>query len=151
MTWQQQAFFGALVVAAALVIDRKKQGDLATMVMVLLCLSATTRYAYWRSATLWDYLHSPWAHVNVTAAVLMLIVAGGGSTHTFLILLLGFFQTVAPLRRPPLLMPEDFETWPTVDVLIPTVNESLEVVRYTVLAAQQMDWPADQGKHCSAG
>ena len=143
MTWQQQAFFGVLVVVAAFLIDRSKRGPAATVLLVLLCLCATTRYGYWRSATLWEYLHRPWAHVSVLAAVLMLILVGA-EFYTFLILVLGFFQTIAPLKRPPLLMPDDPESWPAVDVLIPTFNESLDVVRYTVLAAQQMDWPADK-------
>ena len=143
MTWQQQAFFGVLVVVAAFLIDRSKRGPAATILLVLLCLCATTRYGYWRSATLWDYLHRPWAHVSAVAAVLMLILVGA-EFYTFLILVLGFFQTIAPLKRPPLLMPENPENWPTVDVLIPTFNESLDVVRYTVLAALQMDWPAEK-------
>jgi cellulose synthase (UDP-forming) len=141
MTWQQQASFGVLVVVAAFLIDRSKRGPAATILLVLLCLCATTRYAYWRSATLWDYLHRPWAHVSALAAVLMLILVGA-EFYTFLILLLGFFQTIAPLKRPPLLMPDNPEAWPVVDVLIPTLHESLDVVRYTVLAALQMDWPA---------
>jgi cellulose synthase (UDP-forming) len=34
--------------------------------------------------------------------------------------------------------------WPTVDVLIPTYNEPLKVVRTTVFAAMAMDWPKDK-------
>ncbi len=143
MTWQQQAIFGLLVVVTAFLIDRTRQGRLATILMVLLCLSCTLRYAYWRSSTLWAYLHSPWAHVSVLAEVLMCILLAA-ELYTFVILVLGFFQSVAPLNRPPLLMPEDPDTWPLVDVMIPTYNESLDVVRYTVLAAKQIDWPADK-------
>ena len=54
MTWQQQAFFGVLVVAAAWLIDRKKRGHVPTILLVLLCLTATSRYAYWRTATYGD-------------------------------------------------------------------------------------------------
>ena len=143
MTWQQQGFFGVLVVVAAFLIDRSKRGTAATILLALLCLCATTRYGYWRSATLWDYLHRPWAPVSAVAAVLMLILIAA-EFYTFLILVLGFFQTIAPLKRPPLLMPENPEDWPVVDVLIPTLHESLDVVRYTVLAALQMDWPAEK-------
>lgn len=106
MTWQQPAFFGVLVVVAAFLIDRSKRGPAATILLVLLCLCATTRYGYWRSATLWEYLHRRWAHVSAVAAVLMLILVGA-EFYTFLILVLGFFQTIAPLKRPPLLMPDD--------------------------------------------
>jgi cellulose synthase (UDP-forming) len=143
MTWQQQAVFGVLVVATAFLIDRRKRGQIATILLVLLCLCATTRYAYWRSATLWKYLHSPWGHVGMAGAVLMVILLAA-ELYTFVILVLGFFQSIAPLQRPPLLMPDDPASWPGVDVLIPTFNESLDVVRYTVLAALQMDWPAEK-------
>lgn len=143
MTWQQQGIFGLSVAVAALLIDRARQGRLATILMVLLCLACTLRYGYWRSSTLWAYLHSPWAHVSVIAEVLMCVLLAA-ELYTFIILMLGFFQSVAPLNRPPLLMPEDPDTWPLVDVMIPTLNESLDVVRYTVLAAKQIDWPADR-------
>ncbi len=33
-------------------------------------------------------------------------------------------------------------TWPAVDLLIPTYNEPLSVVKYTALAAMNIDWPA---------
>ena len=141
MTWQQQAIFGVLVVVTAFLIDRRKRGQMATILLVLLCLCATTRYAYWRSATLWRYLRSPWGHVGAIGALLMVTLLAA-ELYTFVILVLGFFQSIAPLKRPPLLLPDDPESWPVVDVLIPTFNESLDVVRYTVLAAQQMDWPA---------
>lgn len=36
--------------------------------------------------------------------------------------------------------------WPTVDIYIPSYNESLDVVRDTVLAAQCLDYPADKLK-----
>jgi cellulose synthase (UDP-forming) len=143
MTWQQQAIFGVLVVVTAFLIDRRKRGQIATILLVLLCLCATARYAYWRSATLWKYLHSPWGHVGVIGAALMVILLAA-ELYTFVILVLGFFQSIAPLKRPPVLLPEDPELWPVVDVLIPTFHESLDVVRYTVLAALQMDWPAEK-------
>ncbi|MFN6887473.1 glycosyltransferase, partial [Proteus mirabilis] len=35
---------------------------------------------------------------------------------------------------------------PTVDIYVPTYNESLDVVRDTVLAAQGIDYPKDKMK-----
>lgn len=57
---------------------------------------------------------------------------------------LGFFQTARPLRRRPVPLPDAPDTWPSVDVFIPTYNEPLDVVRPTVLAALGIDWPADK-------
>ena len=62
----------------------------------------------------------------------------------FSTLILGYFQTLRPLKRPPLPLEGDPANWPTVDVLVPTYNEPLHVVRGTVLAAMAMDYPADK-------
>jgi cellulose synthase (UDP-forming) len=59
----------------------------------------------------------------------------------FSTLILGYFQTLRPLKRPPLPLEGNSATWPTVDVLVPTYNEPLHVVRGTVLAAMAMQYP----------
>jgi cellulose synthase (UDP-forming) len=64
--------------------------------------------------------------------------------YAFVILFLGYFQTIWPLRRAPVALPDSPEEWPHIDVLIPTYNEPLDVVRYTALGALNMDWPADK-------
>ena len=53
-------------------------------------------------------------------------------------------QMLWPLGRKPVPLPDDLEQWPAVDVLIPTLNEPLSVVRFTALAAMNIDWPADK-------
>ena len=57
---------------------------------------------------------------------------------------LGYIQTITPLERKPIPLPEDPADWPIVDVYIPTYNEDLSVVRATFLAALTIDWPADK-------
>ena len=73
--------------------------------------------------------------------ILSLLLA---EAYAFFILFLGYFQTIWPLRRAPVPLPDATEEWPHVDVLIPTYNEPLDVVRYTALGALNMDWPADK-------
>ncbi len=73
--------------------------------------------------------------------IMSLVVA---ETYAFFILFLGYFQTIWPLRRAPVPLPESEMEWPHVDVLIPTYNEPLDVVRYTALGALNIDWPADK-------
>ena len=41
-------------------------------------------------------------------------------------------------------LPADRSVWPHVDIFIPTYNESLDVIKPTVYAALNMDWPADK-------
>jgi len=66
--------------------------------------------------------------------------------YTWLIMLLGYAQNARPLRRKPVALPRDRALWPSIDVYVPTYNEPLEVVRPTVLAALNLDWPADRFK-----
>ena len=61
-------------------------------------------------------------------------------------LLLNYLQTVWPLKRGIVPLPDDMSKWPTVDIYIPSYNEPLEVVRDTVLAAQCIDYPKDKMK-----
>jgi cellulose synthase (UDP-forming) len=142
MSWQQQAAFGGVLVAAALLISRFR-GESSVYILILLSGTATARYAWWRYDSLRHYFVSPWIHVDPFNAVSMLLLIGA-ETYSFAILYLGFVQTISPLRRPPAPLPEDHALWPTVDVMVPTYNEPLEVVRYTVLAAQEIDWPQDK-------
>ncbi|MFM9598155.1 hypothetical protein ACKI1O_53855, partial [Streptomyces scabiei] len=61
-------------------------------------------------------------------------------TYAWLVLILGFFQTINPLHRKPIPMDGDTSKWPTVDIYIPTYNEPLNVVKPTAIAAQSIDW-----------
>ena len=59
-------------------------------------------------------------------------------------MVLGFMQTSSPLHRKPIPLPPDEAEWPHVDVLIPTYNEPLSLVRYTALAANNIDYPPEK-------
>jgi cellulose synthase (UDP-forming) len=60
-------------------------------------------------------------------------------TYAVIILLLGYFQSARPLKRRPAPLPSHTNSWPSVDVFVPTYNEPLDVVRPTVLAAMGID------------
>ena len=60
------------------------------------------------------------------------------------VLVLGYVQTLWPLERKPMPLPEDVSLWPTVDVYVPTYNEPMSIVRATVLGCVAMDWPRDK-------
>lgn len=57
---------------------------------------------------------------------------------------LGMFINVWPVEHEPAPLPEDPAGLPTVDVFIPTYNESEELVRITATAATQIDYPKDK-------
>lgn len=136
LTWQ--AFFGVGTLLMALWINRI-QGRLATHVMIVLSVLASARYMYWRITESFG--------TNANRDSIDLFFAGGlvaAEIYAFVVLLLGYFQVLWPLNRKPAALPRDLSEWPTVDIYIPTYNEPLKVVRPTILAALDMDWPADK-------
>jgi cellulose synthase (UDP-forming) len=108
-----------------------------TLVLMSLSLLVSTRYVYFRlSTTLPNF-------VMATDAVLGLVLLGA-ELYAFLMLFLGYFQGAWPLERKPISLPADLTRWPSVDVFIPSYNESLSVVAPTVFAARAIDWPHDK-------
>jgi cellulose synthase (UDP-forming) len=124
---------GTFLLAAALA---RLAGRRAALVLVLVSVAATARYLVWRATAT---VGGEWSVDAALSAVLLL-----AELYSCAVLLLAYLQSVAPLPRRPLPLPHDRARWPTVDVLIPTYDEPLEVVRPTVLAATALDWPREK-------
>jgi cellulose synthase (UDP-forming) len=143
LTWPQQIVLGILTVALIIWLDRSSSSYLITLTLLLLSVFSTFRYGYWRYATTGKFLFAPgsmWSKFDVFFIALLLLA----ETYAFLTLFLGYLQTLWPLRRTPVALPDDPEAWPAVDLLIPTLNEPLSLVKFTALAAMNIDWPADK-------
>src|SRR5208283_451522 len=147
LTWAQQAVLGALSIGIALVVGRGSDSYLVTLTLMMLSMFCTLRYGYWRMAQVVRYFHDPASHVRALDVFFILCLLSA-EVYAFGILFLGYFQTIWPLRRAPVPLPDNPEQWPHIDVLIPTVNEPLDVVRYTALGALNMDWPVDKLHVC---
>ncbi|EKE77006.1 Cellulose synthase subunit AB [Gallaecimonas xiamenensis 3-C-1] len=132
-----QMLFGLAGVALLLVVGQFRS-RWARLVLILMSVVISTRYLYWRATDtlVFDSV------VEATLGVGLLLA----ECYAWLILVLGFFQTAWPLNRRIVPLPRDSRTWPTVDVYIPTYNESLEIVQDTVLAALNLDYPKDKLK-----
>jgi cellulose synthase (UDP-forming) len=143
LTWPQQAVLGLLSLLMALALARGSDSYLVTLTLMMLSMFCTFRYGYWRIDQVVRFFRDPANHWGALDAffILCLLLA---EAYAFVILFLGYFQTLWPLRRAPVSLPENPEDWPDVDVLIPTFNEPLDVVRFTALGALNMDWPADK-------
>ncbi len=106
------------------------------MLLFVISIVVSGRYLWWRaSATL------------ATGGVVDVIFTGlllAAEIYAFIVMVLGYFQVCWVLDRKPAELPADRSTWPTVDVFIPTYNESLDVIRPTVFAALNLDWPAEK-------
>lgn len=110
------------------------------LILIAFSVIASSRYIWWRCTQTLD----------LSSGFEQFFAAGllAAECYTWLIMLLGYAQNARPLRRRPVPLPEDRSLWPSIDILIPTYNESLEVVRPTVLAALNLDWPAGKVRVC---
>ncbi|MFP1727563.1 UDP-forming cellulose synthase catalytic subunit [Lonsdalea quercina] len=137
MDSQKQYIFGLISIGMLFLLGRGESRKV-TVVMVILTLLMSTRYIYWRATET--------LHFNSEIETILGIGLFIAEVYVWIILMLSFMQTLWPLQRGIEALPEDTNLWPTVDVYVPTYNESLDVVRDTVLAAQCMDYPQDKFK-----
>ncbi|WP_459177324.1 UDP-forming cellulose synthase catalytic subunit [Ewingella americana] len=130
-----QFVFVVLLWSIAMLV-RRIPGRFPALMLIVLSLTISCRYLWWRyTSTLnWD---DP---VSLICGLLLL----GAETYSWTVLVLGYFQTIWPLNRKPVPMPDDISSWPGVDLLIPTYNESLSVVKPTLYAALGLDWPKEK-------
>lgn len=134
---EDQLVFAVGCLVLFLVVNRF-EGRAASAFLVVLSLCVTARYLHWRMTETIEPVTALQGFFMV-GLVLAEIYAG-------IAMFLGYFQTLWPLNRKPVPMPRDLARWPEVDVYIPSYNESLDVVRPTVLAALAMDWPPEKLK-----
>ncbi|WP_330947028.1 UDP-forming cellulose synthase catalytic subunit [Thermomonas sp. LB-4] len=129
-------FVFVLLLWAIAILVRRMPGRYATLILVVLSITVSCRYLWWRyTATLnWN------SNFDLACGVILLVA----ETYSWLVLMLGYVQVAWPLHRKPAPLPPDPRDWPTIDVLIPTYNEDLSLVSNTVHAALGLDWPADK-------
>ncbi len=112
---------------------RKASGHVSTIMLVVLSVIVSCRYLWWRYAytLVWD---------DTVSAVFgsLLIFA---ETYIWLVMILGYFQSIWPLHRKPVSLPDDHSTWPTVDIMITTYNEDLSILKPGIYSALGVDWP----------
>ncbi|BDA12182.1 hypothetical protein KAM339_007230 [Aeromonas caviae] len=134
-TLQAQLVFVLLLAAMAFIL-RAVPGRYPMLMMMVLSLTISCRYIWWRYTSTLDWFDP----VSLACGLLLL----AAETYAWLVLLLGYWQTAWPLHRPPAQLPADPAQWPSVDLMIPTYNEDLAIVKGTVYAAMGLDWPADK-------
>ncbi|WP_114395313.1 UDP-forming cellulose synthase catalytic subunit [Oleisolibacter albus] len=125
-----------LSLAAVILLMLYRGGRRWIILMMAVSVLFSSRYLWWRISTTM-VADDPLQGVLGTGLLLAEIYA-------WLVMVLGYVQCAWPLGRKPVPMPADMAQWPHVDVFIPTYNESLDIVRNTVWAALDMDWPRDR-------
>ena len=130
-----QWVFAAIVSGSTLVLSRVHSRKIM-LSLAILSMLVSTRYLFWRTTQTLRFGTFP-----------ELLLGSGlylAELYAWIILILGNLQTGWPLIRPVIEIPGEPEQWPFIDVYIPTYNESLALVRTTVLAAMDMDYPPDR-------
>lgn len=135
MPLEMQALLMVTTISAAFILSRLRS-RVMTLVMIVVSVTVSLRYMYWRTT-----------ETLVFGNGLEVFLGYGlylAEIYTLIILILGYLQSAWPLERRIVPLPDDVSLWPTVDVYIPTYNESLSVVQDTVLAAQNLAYPRDK-------
>jgi cellulose synthase (UDP-forming) len=143
LRWPEQTVLGVLTIALAYAIHRISNAEVVTLALMFASMLATARYAYWRISTVIDAIGHQSARIGlINIGFMLLLLSAEG--YAFIVLFLGYIQTIRPLHRPPVPLPQELAEWPHVDVLIPTYNEPLSVVRSTAFAAMNIDYPSEK-------
>lgn len=94
------------------------------------------RYFSWRiNHTI--SLHDPFSFIG---AMLLLLA----EIYAMSVFLLGIFVNAWPVRRSPPPLPQDTSALPTVDIVIPSYNESADLLELTLIAATQVNYPRER-------
>lgn len=108
------------------------------IVLILIAGFITLRYFIWRTTDTLLY-----TGIYDLLGMSLLYIA---EIYTVTIHFLGMFINIWPLHSETPPLPEDTSKFPTVDVFIPTYTEHIEIVRITVTAALQIDYPKEKFK-----
>ena len=122
----------AIIIGILKMFDRR--GALRAVVLAL-GTSVVLRYVYWRTGTI-----PPISHPQNFIPGLLLYAA---EMYSVVMLFLSLFTIADPLNRPRKPLSRD-QVRPTVDVFVPTINETAQLLATTLSAAKQMDYPSDR-------
>lgn len=132
---RQQAIL-AVISAIVFLIANRFKSRYVSVFLVILSLAVSLRYIFWRVTETLDFASAIELLLGIGLAM--------AECYAIIVLVLGYVQTLWPLERRPIPMPEDFALWPTVDVYVPTYNEPMSIVRATVLGCMAIDWPPEK-------
>ena len=126
-----QKWFSLFLVLGGVIIWLKKKKQSVRIALFLLSVIASTRYIFWRGT------HTLNLHGFFDGLVGLLLF--GAEIYVVVLLGLNFFQ-VLYLDRSPSQAKSDPDFTPTVDIFIPTYNESVEILRRTACGAQGINY-----------
>lgn len=130
-----QIVFLSLMLLLAVGLARIK-ARLALMLLFVISIVVSGRYLWWRCTQT--------VNTDSMVGIVFSLILLGAEIYAFVVMVLGYFQVCWVLDRKPYPLPEDKALWPHVDIFIPTYNEALDIIKPTVFAAQNLQWPAEK-------
>ena len=131
---QNLAFILSLAYSATLLIFLKREWGLARLIASSVFILISLRYFAWRATNFEGSYYSMWFFALELLATVENII------FTILLVKHRDNSTVADEQQK-LLEASPPETWPSVDILIPTYNEGEEVLEATIATATHVDYP----------
>lgn len=131
--WIPQAYLSSLILAILLFLRKTNEKQFLRVVFLALSSFIVLRYFLWRVNFTLGYQDF---FSFIGATLLFLAELYGG-----LMFFLSVFVNVRPYRRHFVPLPDDTSGWPSVDVIIPSYNEPIELVKITLAAAVNIDYP----------
>ncbi len=134
---QVQATLGiAAVIAVAVLKPIAMENMVARFAMMAIASTLVMRYWAWRVT---ETLPPPSEVISFIPAMILFIV----ETYAIGVFFLSAFMTADPVKRglPPKVAARDL---PTVDILVPSYNEPLEMLAVTLSAAKNMHYPVNK-------
>ncbi len=128
--------WGSLAVLFALTRLPASQKQPVRLTIIMLGAFLGLRYILWRTTETLLYT-GPIDFISM--AILYM-----AEIYAISIFFLGMFLNAWPVHHQPLLLPDNTDVLPAVDVFIPTYNESDEIIRVTAIAATQINYPKDK-------
>jgi cellulose synthase (UDP-forming) len=131
-----QIAVGSVALITLFILRHFNDNETVRIIFLLIAGFLSVDYFFWRTfytLTFYDPLSFTFAMILYFAELYGFIVYG-----------LSIFVNVEPLDRKPHPLPKDKSLWPSVDVMIPTYNEDVELLEITVLSALAIDYPADK-------
>ncbi|WP_226783048.1 UDP-forming cellulose synthase catalytic subunit [Oceaniglobus trochenteri] len=131
-----QAFLGIVAVIAVALLKPFTGAMIPRFVLLATATVIVMRYWLWR---LLETIPDPSVSVAFLVAVLLFVV----ETYSILVFMLNAFINADPTDRPfpPQVTPDKL---PTVDILVPSYNEPIEMLSITLTAARNMIYPTDK-------
>lgn len=131
-----QAYISVLLLTILISLRSIKSCGFWRVLFVTLSSFIVLRYFSWRMTYTLVY-EDFFSYIGLIALFLAEVYGG-------LMFFLSIFVNIRPIHRTPVPLPSDQSSWPSVDIIIPCYNEPVDLVKITMAASRNVDYPAQK-------